>query len=156
MINGNVVAESYNNIRKFNNIAENLQGDMIPQIDNQLGYIFEEFQETVTALEERDAVELLDGAVDVWVTVVGLLQKLEVAGFNVAEAIKRVDENNLSKFPAKGKPLVYSANHHAVFNEKYQVSVIKDVGGKVRKPSNFKPVDLSDLVPKDFFQGELP
>ena len=43
-------------------------------------------------------VELLDGAVDVFVVVSGLLQKLQHFGFDVEKALLRVPENNMSKF----------------------------------------------------------
>lgn len=155
-----VLEKSYNKIKMFNEIAGNFEGDMEELVDNQLGYVFEELCETITALENKDAVGLLDGAVDGWVTLVGLLQKLEAAGFNVAEAIRRVDENNLSKCPphsASGGKVVYDTltknqTWSVTLNDKYQKYVIKDTEGKVRKPISFEPVNLSDCVPKDFFK----
>ena len=145
--------EFYESVEEFNNICGNLQGDMVQLVDNQIGYQFEELTETIDAFEKQDAVELLDGAIDSLYIVVGLLQKLESAGFNVREAMKRVAENNLSKFPDTcGFP--YNKDFSVSYNEKYGRWIIKDGSGKVRKPDNFVPVDLSDCVPKDFFNKQ--
>ena len=142
---------SYFNIGKFNDIAGSLTAVTPSKVNNQLSYIFEELTETIEAFENNNAVELLDGACDLFVTVCGLMQQLHAAGFNVQEAQKRVDANNLSKYPKVGTAIKYKPEHSYELNSKYQVYVIKDAGGKIMKPLDFKPVQLSDLVPKDNF-----
>jgi hypothetical protein len=145
------MGQSYLAVKMFNDISSNLDGNMIEKIDQQLSFIFEELTEAISGLENRDAKELLDGAVDTWVTVAGLLQKLEAAGFDVEKAMRKVDENNLSKFPKLGEAFGYEDGFTVSLNKKYQRSVIKDKNGKVRKPVTFIPVDLSDCVPDNFF-----
>lgn len=144
-----VIKVAYAEVREFNDIAGNLTNATVESIDNQLGFIFEELTETIDGLEAGDKVELLDGACDLFVTVAGLLQKLEAAGYNVAHALGRVNANNLSKFPKVGELFPYNPDFNLTLNEKYQRVVLKDGNGKVRKPDNFVAVDLSDLVPKE-------
>lgn len=144
-----VIKVAYAEVREFNDIAGNLTNVTVESIDNQLGFIFEELTETIDGLEAGDKVELLDGACDLFVTVAGLLQKLEAAGYNVAHALGRVNANNLSKFPKLGELFAFEPGHTLSYNEKYKRNVIKDGNGKIRKPVNFVAVDLSDLVPKE-------
>lgn len=146
------IEQSYLRIYEFNDLASNLTNVGEDLIDNQLSFIFEEFSETVTAFEERDEIELLDGAVDCFVTVVGLLQKLEAAGFDVAEAMKRVDLNNLSKMPKSTESVQYDSAFTKTYNERYDRYVIKDGNKKVRKPSGFVQVSLIDLCPDTLFK----
>lgn len=146
------IGESYEDIKKFNEIASNLEGDMVAKVDHQLSLIFEELTEAIEGVETGNAQELLDGAIDTWVTAVGLLQKLEAAGFDVAKAMRKVDENNLSKFPYSCG-FQHDPEFNITLNDKHQRWVIKDENGKVRKPADFEPVDLSDCVPKDFFNN---
>lgn len=144
-----IMQVAYAEVAQFNEIAGNLTNVTDDSIDNQISFIFEELQETITAFEEGNKVEVLDGACDLFVTVAGLLQKLEAAGYNVAHALGRVNANNLSKYPAVAEQaaIVIPTEWTATINEKYQRLVLKDANGKVRKPSNFVAVDLSDLVP---------
>lgn len=157
------IKDAYDSIVLFNKMAGNLPCTNYESVDNQLSYIFEEFTETVDALETGiigdeyghfklgekfiNRIELLDGACDLFVTVVGLLAKLESMGYNVGLAMQRVNENNLSKFPEFRQPLKYDPRFTAQLMPEFDRYVIKDDGGKVRKPSDFQPVDLSDLVP---------
>jgi phosphoribosyl-ATP pyrophosphohydrolase len=149
----NIIEQSYNNVFIFNDVANNLTDVTLSSIASQLDFIQEEYLETVQAYDDANTVELLDGACDLLVTVFGLLQKLEATGFDVAEAIQRVDANNLSKYIPAGKTVRYSNEFHTEFNEKYQVSVVKDKNGKIRKHGEFKEVDLTGLTPIDFFQN---
>lgn len=144
-----IIRTAYADVVTFNAVAGNLTNVTDDSIDNQLDFIFEEFQETVTAFEEGNKVELLDGAADLFVTVAGLLQKLEAAGYDVATALERVNANNLSKFPQIGTLFGNKNGYEIVPNVTYNRIVLKDENGKVRKPDNFVAVDLSDLVPKE-------
>lgn len=159
---------AYNQIGLFNLIAGNLENVTLESIDNQLGFIFEELEETIEVVEWTSAsqdscddldydpdVEVLDGACDLFVTVSGLLQKLEAAGFDVAEAMNRVNMNNLSKFPNSQDELfkIQPENTHIKLNTNFDVVVFKDIEtGKIKKPLNFKPVDLTGTYP-NFLKG---
>ena len=143
-----VIRKAYDQVREFNDIAGNLTNVTDDSVDNQIGFIFEELSETITGFEEGNRVEVLDGACDLFVTVAGLLQKLEAQGYNVAEALTRVNENNLSKFPAVGELFGQPIGCTATLNEKYNRMVIKDGVGKVRKPSTYSGPYLTDLIPK--------
>lgn len=160
------IAAAYQQVAKFNEIAGNLGDVTLASINAQLDFINEELCETSAAMghescdcgqEEAapDAIELLDGACDLFVTVAGLMQKLECAGFDVEGALKRVCENNLDKFPtieefdknpdmcplgAEPIPTIYN---RVVFKR------VPD--GKVMKPTTYTAVNIDDCVPEDFF-----
>ena len=147
-----IIEQSYNNVFIFNDIANNLTNVTPESIDSQVSFIWEELNETIDAVEVGDATEVLDGACDMLVTVFGLLQKLEAAGFGVAEAIQRVDANNLDKYIKVGKTVRYNKEFYTELNEKYGVYVVKDKNQKIRKHAEFQEVDLSGLSPQDFFK----
>lgn len=144
-----IIQQAYADVRVFNDIAGNLNNPDLTSIDNQIGFIFSELTETIDGFEAGDMVEVLDGACDLFVTVAGLMQKLEAAGYDVATAIARVNENNLSKFPLFVGTEDIRDGYTVSKNELYGRYVIKDGNSKVRKPAAFVPVVLTDLVPKD-------
>ena len=148
------IQEAYKSVEDFNNIAGNLSAVDEDSIDAQISFIFSELEETITAFEERDAVELADGCADIIVTAFGLMQKLEVAGFDMLAVMKKVCENNMDKFPLKGEFLKYNSNFTATLNKEHNRYVIKDAQGKVRKHSNFVEVDIANLVPATFFKQQ--
>jgi hypothetical protein len=149
-------------------VAGNLSNVTYNTIDDQISYIFEELCETIDSIDPHrqsliegnfpanydinealvDRTGLLDGACDLFVTVVGLLQKLEAKGYDVGTALQRVCANNLTKFPEINESFTYDSRFTETINEKYGRCVIKDENGKVRKPNDFAPVDLSDLIPQ--------
>lgn len=145
--NKNVVGNAYESVRQFNDIAGNLTYVTAEGIDNQISLIWEEFEETLTAAEEGDSVGVLDGTLDLFVVVSGLMQKLEAAGYNVAEGLKRVTENNMTKFPPLGSVFDYDKSFKLSYNGNYKRSVILDGNGKIRKPVGYTPVYLGDLIP---------
>lgn len=67
--------------------------------------------------------EFLDSLCDQVVTAIGVGH---CAGFNMPEAIGRVDSSNWSKFDADGQP-------------------IRDPGGKIKKGPNYEPPNLEGL-----------
>lgn len=145
----------YQDVAEFNRIAGNLDNVTLESIDNQLSFIFEEFSETITGIEEENAKELIDGACDTFVTVAGLLQKLEAAGVDIREAINRVNQNNLSKFVPITEPLLYDPQFTVSVDEKSGRRILKDGNGKIRKPNNFVSVDLQDIADSfKLFKGE--
>ena len=88
-----------------------------------------------------------------------MLHKLEEMGIDTSEAMKRIAENNLSKFPTYSKELSdktfeqYNLKGINIRSEiKYvglprnEVLVFTDNNSKIRKPYGFKSVTLKDLV----------
>lgn len=145
-------ANMCNQVKKFNSVAKNLDNVTPESVSNQLSFIYEELVETIDALEAGDDEELLDGCADLFVTVAGLMQKLDAAGFAVGEAITRVNENNLSKFNSTGN--FQPPNTNAVYNKQYDLySFLDKETGKIMKPTNFLSVDLDGLYVKGFLQG---
>jgi len=85
----------------------------------------EENGEYLTAVYEESKVEILDALVDQMYVLLGTINFHGMQNV-FDEAFNRVHANNMSKF-VDGK-------------------VLRDENGKIKKPDNFKPVDLSDLV----------
>jgi hypothetical protein len=150
------IQEAYKNVELFNKIASNLDNVTPESIDNQLSFIYEELCETIDAVEYGNDLEALDGCCDLFVTVAGLMQKLEAAGFDVSEALKKVNENNLSKFPlydVRNNELA-PANTRTIIDANHGVLIFKDIEtGKIRKPTNFVPVNLSGYEVVGFLSG---
>lgn len=145
-------ANMYNQVKKFNSVAGNLDNVTPDSVSNQLSFIYEELVETIDALEAGDDEALIDGCADLFVTVAGLMQKLDAAGFKVAEAITRVNENNLSKFNSTGN--FQPPNTNAMYNKQYDLfSFLNKDTNKIMKPTNFLSVDLDGLYVKGFLQG---
>lgn len=145
------VQEAFNSIYKFNDIAGKFNNVKPEDIDLQLSLQFEELTESITAFEEENVNELLDGAIDTFVIASGMLQLLQAAGFKVDEALNKVVENNLSKYPAKFDVKDLPVGWNVDYNNDYKVFVIKDGNGKIRKPPYFIPVDLFGLSVYNFF-----
>lgn len=152
------ILRQYESVERFNDIAGNFDNVDVAAIEAQIKVVVEEINELKEAFYNKDAVGLLDGACDGFVTLMGLIQKMSVAGFDVSEAIDRVNANNFEKFPSE--ITVSDAEYYTEqgwdvqVNEKYNSLVLKDVNGKIRKPLGFKSVEISDLVPEGFFGGE--
>lgn len=126
-------------------------------LTEQFKLIVEELKETCDGLATNNPEEVLDGTVDVMVTAIGLLQKLENLGMNVNKALYKTAVNNLSKFPTTEAVAIETVEMYerqgidvvAEFKSKYDVYVIKDVNDKVRKPSDFVSNDLKDCIPEN-------
>lgn len=138
----------FSSVEKFVNISEPENENLEEAIDLWLSLNFEENTEAITAFEEGDNVGLLDGAIDQVYTGLGLLIKLHKAGFKVKEGLQRVGENNLTKFPTTEPNMsMYPDGWVKTYNEEYNVWIIKDSLGKVRKPLDYHSVNLQDLAP---------
>ena len=94
--------------------------------------------------------EIVKEALDVLVTVVGVLQKMQNRGYDVESAAEAVGLNNLSKYPKTHTEAMQSlqdlanqgVNAYVSYNPVYDCYVIRDVeAGKVRKPSSYQKVD---------------
>jgi hypothetical protein len=149
------IMRQYESVERFNDIAGNFDNVDVAAIEAQIKVVVEEITELKDAFYNKDAVGLLDGVCDGFVTLMGLIQKMNVAGFEVSEAIDRVNANNLEKFPTH-----MSINQIGEYedegwivtpNEKYNCFIIKDQNAKIRKHLGFKPVEIADLVPEGFF-----
>lgn len=148
---GDLINLLYEEVKMFNEIAGTLDNVSVESISNQLDFHYEEGIETITAFDEQDDCELVDGVADQFVTLMGLIQKMEQVGYNVAEAIKRVNANNLSKYTMFKE--FQPPNTNAVYNVKHGLWVFLDKEtNKIKKPLNFKPVDLSGTYP-NFLKG---
>ena len=86
----------------FNKISGQEKNFQLPDIENQFKLLLEEVEETRLALALKDKEGVLDGFIDCAVIVIGALQKLQNAGYNVNKGLLKISRNNLSKF-AKDK-----------------------------------------------------
>ena len=139
----------------FNEIAGKDKAATHLDLCKQFSLITEELKELADGLSDNNPVEVLDGVVDVLVTSLGLLQKLEALGFNTQKALYDTAANNLSKYPIQESIAVLTAqkfeadnvNVSVTYNSTYDLFVIKDEQDKVRKPINFVSNDLSSCIP---------
>jgi len=115
----------------------------------------EEANEILSAAQEKDAVELLDGLIDNFYTACGLLAMLSASGYSVGQGVERVLDNNNKKifesYHMAASKLEDIDNPDFYIDEAYINGVgyytIKDQNMKIRKYKDFPKVDLSDLVP---------
>lgn len=152
-------------VKDFNIIAGKDQDVSYLDLCKQFKLITEELKETADGLSANDPTEVLDGVVDVLVTALGLMHKLEVLGFDSRKALYKTAKNNLSKYTTSEAIAIESAKQleaqgeviNATYNSAYDVFVIKDANDKVRKPLDFKSNNLDDCVPlyvlSNGFQG---
>lgn len=147
----------------FNEIAGTSEDYSKEAIESQLKIILSEVEELVTAFNEETPTDVAAEAVDVVVTVIGLLQKLNNAGIDCYTIAKRIGEKNLEKFPSSLALVEASIKDYtdkgikvtAVANTEYFTGkyVIRDEHGKVRKPLGFTKVNLSDCGSKELQYG---
>lgn len=139
---------------QFNIISGAVNKLTLADIINQDKIMQSEFQEQHDAIAARDATELIDGCIDSLFTTLGMLQKLEGLNVNVNAAMKQVAMDNLDKFPKTEQEardtVTFYANKNIecyyLYMKEFDCYVVKDMNGKVRKPYNFKPTDLSKYV----------
>ena len=147
------------NVWNFNEIAGNNLDTSLASFEAQQKCLVEEVQEISEGIANKDVEEILDGVVDTLYVAIGMLHKLKEMGINVEEAMKRIGENNLSKYPEysdyvidstialydkKGVKINYSVTQSPL--DDFKVVVFKDENFKVKKPYGFESVTLSDLV----------
>jgi hypothetical protein len=108
--------------------------------------------ERLYAITEQDEGEIVKEALDVLVTVIGVLQKMQNRGYDIEAAAEEVGLNNLSKYPNTHKGAMQSlkdlaeqgVNAYVGYNAEHDCYVIRDcTNGKVRKPSGYVKVDSS-------------
>ncbi len=141
----------------FNEIAGKDKLVSHKDLREQFKLIVEELKETCDGLATNNPEEVLDGTVDVMVTAIGLLQKLQNLGMDVNKALYKTAVNNLSKFPTTEAVAIETAEMYerqgvdvvVEFKSDFDVFVIKDTNDKVRKPSDFVSNDLKDCIPEN-------
>lgn len=140
----------------FNKLAGKDSQTSHKDLTEQFKLIVEELKETCNGLATNNPEEVLDGTIDVMVTAIGLLQKLEHLGMDVNKALYKTAQNNLTKFPLTEAVAIETAEMYerqgidvvVKYDSKYDVYVIKDANDKVRKPSDFISNDLKDCIPE--------
>ncbi len=145
----------YKNVKLFNNLA----GDNLTKqgFINQQKVLLEEVKEIDEGISNNDIVEILDGVVDTLYVALGQLYKLEQLGCDIEGAIKRVGEDNLTKFTSSEEIAAASVsfynsknvNVHWTRNEDCSRYVLKDENNKVRKPIDFISTNLIEYVPEN-------
>jgi len=152
------IEDRYWEVYAFNKIAGNISNVDANSLEAQIKVVVEEVKELEKAYADKNAVELLDGVCDAFVTVVGLMQKMQAAGFDVGEAVECVCLNNLEKYPTEmlreDLGTYAEKGWDVLYNNEYDCYVLKDSNGKIRKPVGFVSVEISDLVPENFFGGK--
>ena len=166
----NKFSELYELTKKFNNISGASKELSQKAFIEQYTYIREEFHELTSSLggetaydenrmtlEDYMLVPALDDCLDIIITVMGFLQKLEALGVNVDSAAVATAENNLSKYTNSPYVAQESVDRYArqgvevtsVFHQDENCYVLRDVKtGKVKKPFNFVSNDLGKFVSK--------
>lgn len=144
---------------QFNAIsgADKEIGDMA--LRKQINFVVDEAEELYNARYDNDEYgepegEIVKEALDVLVTVVGVLQKMQNRGYDIEAAAEAVGLNNLSKYPKTHEEAMQSlqdlasqgVNAYVSYNPVYDCYVIRDVdAGKVRKPSSYQKVDNNNF-----------
>jgi hypothetical protein len=146
----------------FNEIAGKHNLTALKDIDFQYKLILEETKEIKEkGIDKNNAKEVVDGVVDVLVTALGLLQKLEQLGVDGNKAMRDTAYNNLTKFPAKELTAIQTAQMYeedgivvnVEYNSDYDLFVIKNHNDKVMKPIDFESNDLSNCIPKELLDN---
>lgn len=152
--------DAFNYLKGWNENADYSPTVMPQLIEGQLLRIQEELKETFQAHSEKDDIEILDGAVDILVTAVGLVQLLSRTGTDVGGAMQEVAQNNLMKFTDVQSEAEETRDHYKTKGEDCEVhTVYTDEGGsiyavlrnsdnKLLKPINHPRVELSKYLPR--------
>ena len=138
--------------------AYTMEFERVAELQSKL--VLEEAQETYDNSVISDYKEMLDGACDVFFTVIHYMNILEKAGFDVEGAIQAVIDNNSKKVfnsfyeacEAKEKletrdDVEYFVETNVLNGIPFYVVLRQD--GKVMKPVDFVPVNLEEYVPKE-------
>jgi hypothetical protein len=142
----------------FNEIAGKHNKTTLKDIEFQYKLILEETKEIKDkGIDNNNVKEVLDGVVDVMVTALGLLQKLEYLGVDTNKAMRDTAYNNLTKYPSKEYTAIKTAMMYeeegsvvnVEYNSEYELFIIKNWNDKVMKPIGFESNDLSNCIPKE-------
>lgn len=142
----------------FNEIAGKHNKTTLKDIEFQYKLILEETKEIKDkGIDKNNVKETLDGVVDVLVTALGLLQKLEYLGVATNKAMRDTAYNNLTKYPSDEYLAVETAQMYeqegtqviVEYKSDYELFVIKNMKDKIMKPVGFESNDLSNCIPED-------
>ena len=169
-----ILLESFRAIEKFNEIAG--AGHNYQTVLNKLNIVLEEVYESLDSIVDEDSIKptlklrttedgkelidkngLLDGVCDILYTVFALPRELEALGYDMFGAFETVCENNSTKFVKTASEAEMSVRHYqskgieckSIYNEKYNCYSIVDGNNKVRKPIDYKSVELEQFLPKE-------
>ncbi len=151
--------EAYASVKELNAHFGRLKVVTQEDLKRQLLLIKEELEETINAVNSNDSVESLDGACDLFVTVSGFMAQLEVLGYDVRNAVKAVNENNMTKLidskNVEELRLTLNKFKKEGLDVGFDVSplgnkvVVKNLAtGKALKPASFVSVKLDSYIPK--------
>lgn len=123
-------------------------------VENQLKIILSEVQELVDAFKNETPINVAAEAVDVIVTTIGLLQKLDNAGLDVSKVTELIADKNLEKFTTNPEDAHNTVKYYekqgvwtnVFFNKDFGVYSVLDSNGKIRKPIGFISVKLDDVA----------
>jgi uncharacterized protein YkuJ len=142
----------------FNSVAGKDKLCSLQDIEFQYNLILEETKEIKEkGIDKNNAKEVVDGVVDVLVTALGLVQKLQNLGVDMNKAMRDTAYNNLTKFPNNELSAIKTAQKYeqegkqvyVEYKSEYELFVIKDMKDKVMKPIDFESNDLSNCIPTD-------
>jgi hypothetical protein len=142
----------------FNSVAGKDSLCTLKDIEFQYNLILEETKEIKEkGIDHNNAKEVVDGVVDVMVTALGLMQKLEHLGVDMNKAMRDTAYNNLTKYPSDERIAIETAQKYEQegkqvtvdYKAEYELFVIKDLKDKVMKPIGFESNDLSNCIPED-------
>lgn len=146
----------------FNEIAGKDKLCTLKDVEFQYNLILEETKEIKEkGIDHNNAKEVTDGVVDVLVTALGLVQKLENLGVDMNKAMRDTAYNNLTKYPSDEYIAIQTAQMYeqegtqvtVEYNSDYELFVIKNLKDKVMKPVGFESNDLSNCIPEDLLQN---
>lgn len=146
----------------FNEIAGKDKLCSLKDIEFQYNLILEETKEIKEkGIDKNNAKEVVDGVVDVMVTALGLMQKLEFLGVDMNKAMRDTAYNNLTKYPSNERIAIETAIKYeeddiqvkVEYNSDYELFVIKNMKDKIMKPIGFESNDLSNCIPLDLLQN---
>lgn len=140
------IGESYEDIKKFNEKTGNFTGDMEQLVDDQLSKMFDWLTDAIDGFELEKEESLLAGAVGSFIAVVGLLQKLEAAGFNVEQALHK----GFLRTSATSSGMVIPSSWSVSEREYGSIRVLDENNQLVFKCST----SVSDCVPNNFFNNK--
>lgn len=142
----------------FNEIAGKHEQCSLKDIEFQYNLILEETKEIKEkGIDKNNAKEVVDGVVDVMVTALGLMQKLEHLGVDMNKAMRDTAYNNLTKYPSDERIAIETAVKYeqegvqvtVEYKSDFELFVIKNMKDKIMKPVGFESNDLSNCIPED-------
>lgn len=152
----NTIKECIEQVVMFNDIAGNFDNVTHNTLLSQAKCVAEEGIELEQSVLSNNPNEILKECIDCMVVVVGMFKMLEQQGYDTLSAWKEVNSNNMSKFTISLCDVDESIEHYkdngievtAEYNDFYNVYVLKDSAGKVRKPLSYNKASVACYTPK--------